>query len=90
LGGESSTFVDTKERLSRWVGVPILDAFLVSSKISHNVTSTVSYHHTQVIEATTMVQLANVDQEKVVNLARRYTNDAENDLLRKLITENRS
>jgi hypothetical protein len=28
-----------------------------------------------------MVQLANVDQEKVVNLARRYTNDAENDLL---------
>jgi hypothetical protein len=37
-----------------------------------------------------MVQLANVDQEKVVNLARRYTNDAENDLLRKLMTEKRS
>jgi len=31
-----------------------------------------------------MVQVAKVDHAQVLNLARRYTNEAENDLLRKL------
>lgn len=86
--GGKFNFVDTKEFRTNVLGFGLTPSRGRSREDLSQQRHIVSYHHTQETKAATMVQLANVDHEKVVNLARRYTNDAENDLLRKLV-ENR-